>query len=247
MLNDLLKDRYKEILSCHSEFITAKYRSNDETYNHLSGIFLPKVHAEYSNSKNKVMIIGRETKGWKDPGKDSFESIDNYVQKAMKIHNDAFLEQLNEKNPKGCTFLNFLRAIADKAGGQGIVWANLFCIAHKKSIPSNSKHFGQIKELSKKLLMAQIEILNPDILIFANGISTAPHRRDFFPLENCIHSKDFIEVDSKITNHYLWQFDLKGKNRNYLSFRLHHPSAYSEKAIYARKFFLEKVLPGRLI
>ena len=97
--------------------------------------------------------------------------------------------------------------------------------------------FPEIKQHSQALLKAQIDVLQPDIIIFANGMNTANCRREYFPTEEpgqvCTNGRDY--VGAGIGRDHLWEFDLRGRIR---CFRIHHPSARSKGAAHAREFLI---------
>jgi hypothetical protein len=97
--------------------------------------------------------------------------------------------------------------------------------------------FQEIKQHSQALLKAQIDVLQPDIIIFANGMNTAGCRREYFPIDGsgqvCTNGRDY--VSASIGRDHLWEFDLYERIR---CFRIHHPSARSKGAARAREFLI---------
>jgi hypothetical protein len=215
----------------------------------LSGIFLSSIPENYHTAKNKIMIIGRETKGWgsfdQKSKNYSFTDLQDFIQKSVMDHQCFFKKQLLNKNTKGRSFHNFTREIAEQCGSHGISYANLFCFSWKRNIPTDCSHFEIIKKYSEKLLKTQIEILNPEIIIFANGVTgkSVEYRREFFPIELCVNQQDY-DVSHGIKRHYLWEFNYE----NHHCFRIHHPSTHGkniQKVTEARKFLIEKLLPSK--
>lgn len=240
MTNELLKNAYREVL----KDIDTKYlgipTNRPGGLNGLSGLFLPSVSENYSQAKNKVMIIGCETRGWEPLGKGDFETVDVYVKSAMDKHQAFFAEELLGKKGRGLSFHDFTRAVEKIVGADGLIYSNLFCFSWGKKkgspIKSGDDVFPVIKEFSRKILNAQIEILQPDYIVFANGIASAPYRREFFPhgdAGRCTNPKSYPE---RIAKEYLWEFMLDKKIR---CFRVQHPSARSKEASDGRKFVLE--------
>lgn len=248
MTNDLLKTAYLEILKDEP---LAYFESRDKRpggVTGLSGLFLPGVSGSYMNAEHKVMIVGCETAGWEPLGKrieiagkiktylyPPFNGLGNYVDASIRTqqaHLNNALEA-NRKNDPGRTFFNFFRSAEKVVSREGLVWANLFCFDWDKKSPINCPEFGFIKSLSKKLLNKQIEILQPDFIIFASGIAVANHRRDFFPVDGvnkrCVSSP---RSNQNIKLHYLWEFTL---DKRIKCFRTHHPSARSPLAEVGRK------------
>lgn len=210
----------------------------------LSGLFLTSVFDEYPLAKNKIMIIGSETREWNILKKnEEFTNLNDYIERSMNKHQKFFKNKLEEeKDSKGYAFHNFTRDVSDKCGKDGLVYSNLFCFAWKEGSPIHCKYFETIKKYSALLLKAQIEILKPQIIIFANGMTSVPYRRDLFPIhgENqvCTNGRDYS--NEGISNHQLWEFDLYKDIRCY---RIHHPSARAKEAAKARKYLIN-LLPS---
>ena len=186
-MNTALIEKYSTILKDIDERFLDPDKKTSPNYAHLSGLFLPSVSDKYFEAKNKIMIVGRETKAWNVLTKEhSFTNIDNYISDSVEKHKTFFASQLHKKNSKGAAFHNFTRSIANKCGESGLIYSNLFCFSFKKSNPANSELFHDIMNYSEQLLKAQIETLKPDVIIFANGSSTAKYRRMMFPIDGQI-------------------------------------------------------------
>lgn len=211
----------------------------------LSGLFLTSVSDTYTNAKNKIMIVGSETAGWNVlPKGKSFSNLAEYVESSMVKHKEFFRNQLVAKNSRGYSFHNFTRAIGNKCGKDGLIYSNLFSFDWRKGSPIKSPYFHVIKKYSEPLLKVQIAILNPDIIIFANGMISVPYRREYFPIGEsgvCVNGRDYAAKGVK--NHHLWEFDLFNKIR---SFRIHHPSARAKAAVQAREFLVD-LLPSKSV
>ena len=205
----------------------------------LSGLFLPTVNESYRSAKHKVMIIGGETAGWEplkipnEKGKYvDYESVEQYVEASMRKHQDFFAKELRKKKPdRGHTFHNFVRHVAGVVDKDGLIYSNLFCFDWRNASPMKCPEFEFVKQLSRQLLDDQIRILKPDYIIFANGISSAKHRRAFFPVgegSRCTDARSYPEI---APTHYLWQFTL---DNTICCYRIHHPSARHNTASIGR-------------
>ena len=209
----------------------------------LSGLFLTSVHDEYPTAKNKIMIVGSETAGWNVLKEgEGFSNLREYVRRSMEKHQKFFQAQLVRNNSRGYSFHNFTRSIATKCGKEGLIYSNLFCFDWKDSSPIKTPHFETIRQYSESLLKQQIQILKPGIIIFANGMTSVPHRREYFPIDGknraCTNGRDYSEKG--IPNHHLWEFDLY---QHIQCFRIHHPSARAKAAVNARKYLID-LLPS---
>jgi uracil-DNA glycosylase len=244
MNNKSLADEYLRLLAGLDLSYLDQGHLNSKLGLGLSGLFLPSVSHAYESAKNKIMVVGRETRVWNVLKKDEqYIGLPQYVDSAMKIHRSYFDGQLLQKrNARGRSFHNFMRRVASRSGKDGLIYSNLFCFAWKKKNPESSPLFDEIKFLSQELLKAQIRLLSPDIIILANGISSTKDRQDCFPIRGednvCFNPRDY--ANEGIPRHQLWEFDLYGKIK---CFRIHHPSACSEKAEKARQFVID-LLPA---
>ena len=198
-VNQALKEKYKAILSGLFEELSSP--------NELSEIFLTSVASGYEDAKRKIMIVGSEPGGGKDwhwgyKGWEiaSFkraegETLEFYVVKAMAYQKQIMAKVLNEpKNKQGASFHNFMRRVMKISGdgSAGIIYSNLFCFSDNNgSTPYEAKDYKYIKTLSHRLLTAQLTILKPHIVIFANGKSSAHVLRSFLDLR----SADIVSVD----------------------------------------------------
>ncbi len=212
----------------------------------LSGLFLPTISPDYHQARNRIMIVGRETRGWaiKMP-KDVPFDLESYIESATSMHRNFFQKQLEKKNSKGRAFHNLTRSIAKKCGKSGLIYSNLFCFSWKKSTPKKHPDFETIKHYSKRLLDAQIEILKPQVIVFCNGSSSAGARREFFPVDGsapvCSNFREHGDSSDPIPNRQLWEFTLHDDIR---CFRVQHPSSRSQETIKAHKFLIEHLLPS---
>lgn len=251
MNNQALKDVYNRILRDYERFLEEKYLESNSDLARLSGIFLPSVHENYANAPRKVMLVGRETAGWKVVGKgrpvEKYPGIAGYINESMGKHRSYLDKEAVEPNEHGATFHNFIKKLIPVVGHEGLVWANLFCFDLKKNYPASSPRFQTIKEMSKRLLAEEIKTLNPDVIIFANGAVSACYRAEFFPYKGepgKVVCSNFADPgkDFGIGNKFLWQFDLDLSD-SHRCYRIHHPSCFSKSASRTRDFLVNRVLP----
>lgn len=177
----------------------------------LSGLFVPSVTDSYMDAPLRVMIIGKETRAW---GKGlsevgQFSTIEDYIRRAMGRH-----EKVLAAPPLGSKFFQFYRqAEKSLANGQvrrgSIVWANLFCLAHDKKSPVGQAGFECVKKLSAELLRHQLEVLEPDVVLFVTGYQYDRYIKSFFCVK---HSKVHV---SKA----LWELEINGVK----AYRTAHP------------------------
>jgi hypothetical protein len=213
----------------------------------LSGLFLTTTPEGYLDAKNKIMIVGSETRDWNVP-KVNAGSLEVYVDDAMTQQRRHLNRQLERSDAKGNSFHNFTRAVASRCGADGLIYANLFCFAWNEGSPIGCPVFKAVKAYSEQLLKAQVEVLKPNIVIFANGMASVKHRRAFFPISGpntcCKDGKDYRQ-EKNIPNGQLWEFTLNDRIR---AFRIQHPSTIrgSRKAIEARNYLVNHLLPRKV-
>lgn len=240
MTPEQLVDAYHETLSGIDRALLD--RRDPALESMLSGLYLPSVPAGYHAAKNKIMIVGRETRAWTVLRKPlQYTTLHDYVRRSVETHEIFVSGQLKKaKQARGNAFYNFVRDVARASGHDGIVTANLFCFSWKKSLPTMAPPavLEQIKRFSESLLKLQIDLFKPDLLIFANGSSSAKVRREFFPIDgpNRVCSKSVKYLSAGHSVDQLWEFHLNDSIR---CFRIQHPSSFSKSAKAARKYLLE--------
>ncbi|MHC8383128.1 hypothetical protein [Pseudomonas sp. LB3P14] len=240
----ILANAYRDVLIGLPQHWLDRSRSHDVEYAKLSGLFLPGTSVAYHCAPHKILVVGRETRRWDVlKGDDKFESLEAYICKAMATQQDHLARYIFEPRDRGESFFNLLRDLAEDHGTQGIAWANLFSFAWDKKSPMRWKHFAKLLEVSERLLKAQLEILQPDIIIFASGASSAKFRQGYFPhkgeLSVCTELGDFCEQGIPLSQ--LWRFKL---HQRIQCFRIQHPSSISAPSRAARRFLLEQLRGG---
>lgn len=206
----------------------------------LSGIFAGSVCESYFNGGPRVMVVGREPRGWDEGMKDGKKRA-GLTEASMGSDLKSYLEtmmQMHEKtvcSPSPTSkFFHFYkrvqRDIAKSSVPGSVAWGNLLCISHKKGsavvglTKAQDIHLRKICEWSRALLRAQIEVLQPQFIFFA----TSPSYDKYL--------KAFIDIDETGQNVHvpkeLWQFKANGAH----AFRTRHPrvltsSAYRKRAI----------------
>ncbi|MCK9245963.1 MAG: hypothetical protein M0P11_03300 [Anaerolineaceae bacterium] len=237
MNDEKLAKKYQEILrGIDINFL------NSNKPKKLSGVFLPSVPDTYIEAKNKIMIVGRETRAWPVlKENEDFPGLDKYIQKTMAQHKKYFVKTISENKGRGNSFFNFVRDIKEVSGVEGLVWTNLLSFSWNNGNPLNAPCFDMVKEYSRRLLHAQIEFFRPSLIIFANGSSTTRIRREFFPVDGkvCTNGYDFSQAG--VEKHQLWAFTLYN---NIQCYRIHHPSHWAKKSVAARQYLLTQ-LPKR--
>lgn len=243
--NKELENAYFEIIKDVDDSYLNPNKFDNPLTKGLSGLFLTSVHDNYLDAKNKIMIIGRETRDWNKQGQNKFTDKKSYINQSIAYHNKFFFGQLEIGNSRGKSFHNFTRRLGKKSGTEGLIYSNLFCFSLNETTPVKSPILQDIDiiSLSEKLLKAQIKILKPEIIIFMNGFDkvSVDARRQMFPTDGknnvCLNRKNYVD-DNGISNKQLWKFDLKFEDREITSYRTYHPSATIKDAKIGHDFLI---------
>ena len=228
-----LLERYAQVINQEDLRELAEVRG-------LSGIFAGSVCESYFHGGPRVMVVGREPRGWDEETRDgkkraglteaSTESdLKSYLETMMQMHEKTVLSP-----PPTSKFFHFYkrvqRDIAKSPAPGSVAWGNLLCISHKKGSAvvglkkAQDAHLKKIFEWSRALLRAQIEVLQPQFIFFVTSPSYDRYLKAFI---------DIDETDRKVhVPKELWQFKANGAH----AFRTRHPriltsSAHRKRAI----------------
>jgi hypothetical protein len=111
----------------------------------LSGLFLPGVTNAYLTNHRKVMIVGKETRGW---GKKGLQEVKDFSNEASYI--DHLIQRhtkLLQKPPRRSKFFQFYREANsvvrnnNYVATDAVAWANLFCLSYTSGTPAKSGPF----------------------------------------------------------------------------------------------------------
>lgn len=221
---DILKNpEYKPLIQAIADDQAKSMHRNNVG---LSNILLGFVPESYEQAEHKILIVGRETRGWLS-GK-----IFNYDNEQEIISSTAssqrhFNHMLSTKRSK-FSFFGFVKNIAKKTGEKGLLWTNIFAVDYKETNPRNNPLFKTIKQLSAELLNAQIDILKPDFVLFSNGNGESVRiaRNEYFANLHWT-GKGFGELDKR----YLEQCFLCSDDSEYqpICYRTYHPAFRKNK------------------
>ncbi|TKF16673.1 hypothetical protein FCV43_18080 [Vibrio genomosp. F6] len=206
-LVSLLMEKHRDILLD----VELKTLFQDEN---LSGLFLASPHKSYESSSCKLMIVGQETRSWRNRTchfKNEYSVTDQAVLESMECSSE-----FNTKAPKRSRFRQFYKKSSVALNSNSLdpenaaVWANQFCVSHYGKSPVKAPSFKVIEYLSAKLLRAQFEVLKPNVAIFTVGSA-----RDQF-IKDTFHE---LETQSVIHPRRLWHFKIGDTH----CFRTNHP------------------------
>lgn len=216
-LRRLLATRYTAALeSAETEGLIDALRQSPQ----LSGIFLPDVFTDYVSAPLRVMLIGKETKGWlkgdKRCGNLQAGDLQAYVQHSMQEWRR--IADIPAGKSKFGQFRQKLDLMLSRQADHPVRhhWANLFCIDHAQRSPVGSDHFTQIQSLSQRLLKIQLDVLCPDVLLFTTGVGST--RYDKHIKEMLTVTDSSFGTDQHIQGQ-LWTFRADGV----AAYRTAHP------------------------
>ena len=75
---------------------------------------MPSQPDQYFEAKNKIMIIGAETRGWDVQGESHYSNLKDYIDRSIAKQKNFFEKQLSLKNTDKITFHDFTRAVSEK-------------------------------------------------------------------------------------------------------------------------------------
>jgi hypothetical protein len=191
-----------------------------EQLKELSAPFLIAVSDAYLEQPLKVMFVGKETNRW-------WGKLPKYYEKVGALEEllARYREQLGLGKWQSCPFMWTLARVAKELTGgttETVLYANLMKMDWGKGgvgYSRNSKeHSKALRELSRKMFRFEVDLLKPDVIIFASGAGYDKVIKDYFPAEERSNSH-VIEKDA------LWQFNIG----NTLCFRARHPGALAVK------------------
>ncbi len=229
---DELQRRYAEILSKSEHQALLKEISGNPKFSRLHLSFVPD---NYEQAAHKILIIGRETRGWSYKLPNQQYDLEG-VLASMQASQKHFLKLVTRNsNLRGRSFFNFVRNVGKRSGFDGLIWANIFALDYEESHPKRLPLYPAITKLSGELLNALIDVMQPEIILFVTGGDGVEARRECFP--NIRYSGE--DTDG-IPKHLLERFYFE--NSDVLCYRAPHPSATHEKRQHALKH-LVSLLP----
>lgn len=199
---------------------------------HLSYPFIPYFDKDFDLTKNKVLLIGQETKGWQgrlNNFLDNTISFENVIQNSKNRHKELYIQP-----PQRSKFLQFLAQIKQINNHEAIQWLNFYiCDYEKKSFNNLSKKsqykdiFHYLQELSILNLSEQIIRLKPKVIFFVGQ-----YHNNFPTLEKklSLSSNEKLLLKQPVD-----KFSMKIWNDDILVLRTPHPRHIYSASIKARQ------------
>lgn len=166
-INNKLKDLYNKWLN---KDLATKYDIKEYTYP-----VLMKCNSEYCNSQTKILFITQEKKNW-------FSGNDGYQKpsKFRAMYNiDALMDwydKFNEKITKKVSSTDYFEKIMVKTTKEinskfDCLWTSVSKIERESQNYPDRKELHYCEDINLNILIQEIEFVNPDVIVFATGIS----------------------------------------------------------------------------
>jgi len=211
---ELLQAKLNEFYA--TTLASARPLFDDKHLCELSSPLLISISDAYLTAPVRIMFVGKETNGW-------WGKLGAYytAEKAFAELMKRYQQQMGMTKWPGRFFPMLRRTAQELAGAQvdAIAWTNLMRVdwEHGKGFSRNSKEFSEaLTKLSQKMLQFEVELLKPDVIIFACGASYDSVIKTTFPIRTNSVS---------IVKRALWQFNVG----EILCFRSQHPQAIRKK------------------
>ena len=202
----------------------------------LSYPFIPNFDPLFDFSKNKVLIVGQETKGWQGRLKDFLNddiSFENVIKKSKVRHAELY-EQTKDQS----RFLQFLRKVKQINNNEPVQWLNFYFFDYKKKSFNTFRKKSEYEEISVHLeklsiqnLSEQIKRLKPKVIFF-----TGQYHNNFPKLEE---SLELLSNEKIMTGEHVDKFTMRIWNNETLVLRVPHPAHWRASSNEARKVALK--------
>lgn len=192
---------------------------DDKQASELSAPMLVSIFEAYLKAPVRVMFVGKETNKWCGKLSDFFAN-DNGIDRVLARYRDH-LGRGRWKSP----FMQTLgRTAKELAGGEpeAILYTNLMKMDWEKGgrgfARNSKKHSDTLSKFSRDLFRFEVDLLKPDVIIFASGAPYDSVIKNIFPCQERSASE---RVEPKA----LWRFNVG----SIVCYRARHPSAIPKK------------------
>jgi len=222
-----------EVLKDNLQKISDKEK---ECLKNLSFPFIPDFNSDFDFSKNKVLLVGQETKGWQGRLEEFLKddlNIDIVIANSKKRY-----QELYEGSAKRSSFHQFMKKIKKINHEEPIQWLNFYSFDYKKSSFNKlskqceyQKIYTELENFSIQNLSEQIIRLKPKVIFFVGQ-----YHNNFPKLEERLE----VFKSEKVTlKEPINKFNMKIWNDEILVFRVPHPAHFSSVSQEARKAALQ--------
>lgn len=221
------------------EQLKSSLKDKEEFSAFLSDIslpFIPAFDASFENSKNKTVLVGQETAGWRKKRKLKDLVCDDYdISTHISDSQNRYLELYGDKTQAKYPFLKFLNQI--KKHTDVVQWLNFYICDYKQesfnnlnSKKKNIELYQVIKDFSISNLVNQLTQLKPKNIIFVGQYhGNWPQLKAAY-----VSQEEIINVKESNKN-----FSLRFWNNETLVIRVPHPAA---KGVKGKKQLLDRAL-----
>ncbi len=240
-INKQLESLYKEILN--KDNLIKKFTTHKLT--DYSAPFLLKIDKNYLTADKKILFVGKETNRWWGRLKD-FTEHHNAVQilqqrytaelfggEVPNKHGEItkYKKEQNWNNQFFTEYKKMRKKLLNSTEG-ALVWSNLLKFDNAKSstYSRNTKNDKTVIEISKQIFLKELEILQPDYIVFATSYTYDTIIKDYFD--------DEIKDSLVIEPHSLWKF----KYKNIICYRTWHPATIKYKALKNKLDYYEDII-----
>lgn len=166
-----LEGVYKE---CWNRLIRAASTLTMEDMNKLSNPFLVKCLPAYRKASKKVLFVGQETNGW-----DSFKvTLETFSRNKTEEHNsEDIIEYLQwmyedfrfQRKYDHTPFWKGLRSIHQAIVGEDDSFLHTQLVRFDLNCQRPPEHIEELLQKEYNVLPMEIDVLNPDVIIFLTG------------------------------------------------------------------------------
>jgi len=184
----------------------------------LSAPLLINVYDSYINSKLKIMFVGKETNHWlthqsRDEDEKGINYLLNHYETAFhslfQRYENAFID--NDGSKKSAFFSQYMNIRKQLTSNElgSIVWNNIYKLSYDQNngFSKSSKSHKEVCVLSKQLFLEELNILEPDVIIFVTCASYDSEIKKYL--------NEYKTIDVPIKKR-LWKFKHKLKNKDIL-------------------------------
>ena len=221
VLQDQLNAFYEKTLS---EAIPALISKESR----LSFPFLLDIPTAYLAAPVRIMFVGKETNGWNGRLENfscSSEAIGQLVKKYQKYRAGP------SRSPFTRTLIRTSKALYGDLS-EALLWNNLMKMDWNRGRTdsrSSIDHSQQLSDLSAKLLRFEVDLLKPDVIIFASGASYDKAIKTTF--------RDY-KTEVVIEKRCFWVF----KIGHTVCYRVRHPGARSGGTLGSTSVYYSKIV-----
>ena len=199
----------------------------------LSFPFIPNFDESFKLSKNKILLVGQETRGWQGKLKKFLEpelDIKSIIENSKNRH----ITLSDTESAGQSSFLQFMKKIKSKNNNEYVQWLNFYLFDYKKKsfnkLSKNNSYknvYEELKQLSIQNLSEQIIELKPKVIFFVGQ-----YHHNFPKLEEILNLSSNEKI---ILKEPVDKFTMKIWNDEILVFRAPHPAHFASVSQKARK------------